>query len=85
MLLSPGSSENVSKIRVKNREPVPSYRMDRNDDEIGAMMVSAPSCHCFSIRVLQLKLVVCQLPLESLELTMKTVRASIRVWLFSLR
>lgn len=41
MLLSPSSSEKVSKIRVKNREPVPSYRMDRNDDEIGAMMVSA--------------------------------------------
>ncbi|KAI9564988.1 hypothetical protein GHT06_008730 [Daphnia sinensis] len=38
MLLSPGSAENVSKIRVKNREPVPSYRMDRNDDEIDAMM-----------------------------------------------
>lgn len=38
MLLSPSSSEKVSKIRVKNREPVPSYRMDRNDDEIGAMM-----------------------------------------------
>jgi hypothetical protein len=40
MLLSPGSAEKVSKIRVKNREPVPSYRMDRNDDEIDAMMVS---------------------------------------------
>lgn len=40
MLLSPGSADQVSKIRVKNREPVPSYRMDRNDDEIDAMMVS---------------------------------------------
>lgn len=46
MLLSPGSADKVSKIRVKNREPVPSYRMDRNDDELDAMMVS---CFAFNL------------------------------------
>ncbi|EFX76715.1 hypothetical protein DAPPUDRAFT_248641 [Daphnia pulex] len=49
MLLSPGSAEKVSKIRVKNREPVPSYRMDRNDDEIDAMM-----CRCDFTRISRL-------------------------------
>ncbi len=49
MLLSPGSAEKVSKIRVKNREPVPSYRMDRNDDEIDAMMVSSKLSKLFTL------------------------------------
>ena len=40
MLLSPSSAEKVSKIRVKSQKPLPSYRMDRNDDELDAMMVS---------------------------------------------
>jgi len=43
MLLSPSSAEKVSKIRVKSQKPLPSYRMDRNDDELDAMMVSV--CH----------------------------------------
>ena len=40
MILSPVSADKLAKIRVKNREPVPSYRMDRNDDELDAIMVS---------------------------------------------
>lgn len=52
MLLSPGSADKVSKIRVKNREPVPSYRMDRNDDEIDAMMVSLIDFYSFTRCVL---------------------------------
>ena len=40
MILSPVSADKLAKIRVKNREPVPSYRMDRNDDELDAMMAS---------------------------------------------
>jgi len=40
MILSPVSADKLSKIRVKNREPVPSYRMDRNNDEMDAMMAS---------------------------------------------
>ena len=45
MLLSPSSAEKVSKIRVKSQKPLPSYRMDRNDDELDAMMVSVVVCH----------------------------------------
>ena len=43
MLVSPVTADQIAaKIRVKNREPVPSYRMDRNDDELDAIMVSGP-------------------------------------------
>ena len=47
MLLSPSSAEKVSKIRVKSQKPLPSYRMDRNDDELDAMMVSLSVSCCF--------------------------------------